>query len=70
MQVGEYGAMVKANAKSGLSVDHIPSFAAVKKYTEQTLGVRLNFEQEAALRKSTLTLVYERKYIKQHRGHL
>ena len=59
LQVGEYGAMAKANAKTGQSADHIPSFAAVKKYTETALGRKLTAAEASGLRKSTLTIVYE-----------
>jgi RHS repeat-associated protein len=59
LQVGEYKAMTQANAKTGLSSDHIPSFASVKKYTENLLGKELNSVEEKLLRQSTLTIVYE-----------
>jgi RHS repeat-associated protein len=59
LQVGEYGPMTKANAKSGLSADHIPSYAAVKSFTEQNLGRKLTPLEAAELRKTTLTIVYE-----------
>gem|GEM_PF-2152702 len=59
LQVGSYKDMAKVNAKTNLSADHIPSFAAIKQYTEQTLGVQLTKAQVNELRKSSLTMVYE-----------
>lgn len=61
LQVGTYGEMTKANAKSGLSADHIPSFAAIKKYSESVLGRELTAAEAVLLKKNTLTLVYETK---------
>lgn len=51
--------MAKANAKSGLSADHIPSFAAVKSFPEQNLGRKLTPTEAMELRKTTLTIVYQ-----------
>ncbi|MEO6998853.1 MAG: RHS repeat-associated core domain-containing protein [Terracoccus sp.] len=59
LQVGAYFEMSKLNAKSGLSSDHIPSFAAIKKYVETLSGAELTLAEEKALRKSSLTIVYE-----------
>ena len=61
LQVGQYSKMAKANAKTGLSSDHIPSFAAVKKHVETSLGRKLTASEASGLKKSTLTLVYETK---------
>ncbi len=61
LQVGKYNAMTKANKYSGLSADHIPSFAAIKKYTESQLGRQLTSEEANILRQNSLTLVYETK---------
>ena len=59
LQVGAYFEMSKLNAKSGLSADHIPSFASIKKYVEALSGAELTLAEEKALRKSSLTIVYE-----------
>ena len=61
LQVGEYSKMVSANTKSGMSADHIPSFAALKKYSQDLLGRELTSTEAKALRKSSLTIVYDTK---------
>ena len=59
IEVGEYGKMAKSYAKTGKSADHIPSFAAVKGYVEKSIERKLLPSEARALRRSTLTMVYE-----------
>lgn len=61
LQVGTYQEMVKANRKSGLSSDHIPSFAAIKMAAESSLNRELTVSEIRLLRKTTLTVVYRTK---------
>ena len=55
LQVGPYSAMKKQNAKTGLSNDHIPSFASQKKMMESDLGRPLTTTEENKLRNDALT---------------
>ena len=58
LQVGPYKEMAKLNAKSGMSADHIPSFAALKANVESQLGRQLTSFEITELRNTSLTLVY------------
>jgi uncharacterized protein YfcZ (UPF0381/DUF406 family) len=58
LEVGTYGAMAaKAVVGDNLTPDHIPSFAAVKKF-KITKGGSLTAAQETDLRNNTNTIVY------------
>lgn len=59
LQVGSYGNMKKANVKTGLSADHIPSFASLRSNLEQQLGRTLTATEATQLKNTSLTLVYE-----------
>jgi RHS repeat-associated protein len=61
LQVGSYEDMTKANFKTGMSSDHIPSFAALRRSAEQFLGRPLTDAESTELRKKSLTLVYDTK---------
>lgn len=61
LQVGEYKEMAKANAGTGMSADHIPSFGAIRRMTETKLGRQLTVMEAKTLRNKTLTIVYETK---------
>ncbi len=53
---GTYSDLKSKNAGTGLSADHIPSYAAVKQMREQALGRTLTAAEATALKNSTLTL--------------
>jgi uncharacterized protein YfcZ (UPF0381/DUF406 family) len=59
LEVGTYGAMTaKAVVGDNLTPDHIPSFAAVKKFKEKIKGGALTGAEETKLRNETNTIVY------------
>lgn len=59
LQVGTYKEMTAANVGSGLSADHIPSFAALRANMEKSLGRLLTKGEETLLRNNSLTMAYE-----------
>ncbi|HVG16539.1 MAG TPA: RHS repeat-associated core domain-containing protein [Chitinophagaceae bacterium] len=61
LKVGTYSDMRKVNIGTGLSADHIPSFAAIKQIREQALGRTLTASEAAVLKNNTLTLSIETK---------
>jgi hypothetical protein len=59
LEVGTYSTMAaKAVVGDNLTPDHIPSFAAVKKFKEKIKGGALTGAEETKLRNDTNTIVY------------
>ena len=62
LEVGNYESLAKRSIKDGLTPDHIPSFAAVKKAAEiDSGGVILSRKDRQKLYKSSNCLVYDTK---------
>ncbi|MFT9071104.1 MAG: hypothetical protein ABF446_12505, partial [Acetobacter orientalis] len=59
LEVGTYGDQVVRSRKDGLTPDHIPSFAAVKKSLELTYGRPLTIDEQKDLRQITSTITIE-----------
>jgi hypothetical protein len=58
LDVGTAREMTRRSRKDGMSPDHIPSFAAIKKALEAKLGRTLTRDEAKSLRDSTNTIVY------------
>ncbi|WP_218026296.1 hypothetical protein, partial [Acetobacter indonesiensis] len=61
LEVGTYGDQSARSKKDGLTPDHIPSFAAVRKSLELTYGRPLTIDEQKELRAVTSTIAVETK---------
>lgn len=61
LQTGPYKILKAQNAKSGFSMDHIPSFGSLKRTEEQRLGRSLTALEESTLKENSLTLAIKTK---------
>ena len=59
LNVSDYATSAKNSIKDGMTPDHIPSFAALKKNLERKLGKELNDIEAASLRNQGTSLLYE-----------
>jgi hypothetical protein len=58
IDTGTFKDMRRRSVKDGMTPDHIPSFAAIKKVLETNLGRKLTEDEARHLRDTTNTLVY------------
>ena len=59
LNVSEYGISAKNSAKDKMTPDHIPSFAALKKYLENKLGRKLRPHEITQYYNDATTILYE-----------
>ena len=59
LNVSEYGISAKNSAKDKMTPDHIPSFAALKKYLENKLGRKLRLHEITQYYNDATTILYE-----------